>query len=273
VTANQRADPHEQDSRRLVLAMARVALAVLLLMLLPDPCRAEWWSLRAEEPYRTRPSERYARPRSSKDSRRQERRRRRSAPAAESQRAVQDGGGRPDIKPQAPPVVAFPHFPSRSIVIDTPRRKLYFVLEGDRAYAYPISVGRDGFDWTGTEAISNKQAWPDWYPPKEMRQRDPKLPEKMTGGIRNPLGAMALYLGTTLYRIHGTNDPKSVGRAASSGCFRMLNATVSHLASLVEVGTNVTVVSALPARQVRSEPPHIPIEPIDPRGAFLRVLD
>ena len=94
----------------------------------------------------------------------------------------------------------------------------------------------------------------------------------MTGGIRNPLGAMALYLGATLYRIHGTNDPRSIGRAASSGCFRMLNAAVSHLASLVEVGTNVTVVSALPARQVRSEPPHI-IAPIDPRGAFLRVLD
>ena len=108
-------------------------------------------------------------------------------------------------------------------------------------------MGRDGFRWTGTETISRKHAWPDWHPPEEMRQRDPKLPEKMTGGVRNPLGAMALYLGTTLYRIHGTNDAKSIGQAQSSGCFRMMNAAVLHLAELAEIGTTVAVVSSLPA--------------------------
>jgi lipoprotein-anchoring transpeptidase ErfK/SrfK len=147
-------------------------------------------------------------------------------------------------------MVAFPYgFPVGSIVIDSSTRKLYYVLEGNRAYSYSVAVGRDGFSWTGTENISRKQAWPDWYPPEEMRQRDPKLPEKMTGGIRNPLGAMALYLGKTLYRIHGTNDAKSIGRAQSSGCFRMLNAAVLHLANLVEVGTNVAVVPSLVADQ------------------------
>jgi lipoprotein-anchoring transpeptidase ErfK/SrfK len=159
------------------------------------------------------------------------------------------GGPRPAIAPEAPPVVAFSAaYPANSIVIDTSRRRLYFVLTGGRAYAYPISVGRDGFRWTGTQKISNKRAWPDWHPPKEMRERDPSLPEKMTGGVRNPLGAMALYLGSTLYRIHGTNDARSIGHASSSGCFRMMNANVMHLASIADVGTSVTVVHALPGR-------------------------
>jgi lipoprotein-anchoring transpeptidase ErfK/SrfK len=148
----------------------------------------------------------------------------------------------------APRVVAFQHnFPARSIVIDTNRRALYYVLGDRRAYHYPIGVGREGFSWTGAETISRKQAWPDWHPPAEMRQRDPSLPAKMTGGIRNPLGATALYLGNTLYRIHGTNDASSIGRAQSSGCFRMLNANVVHLASIAEVGTRVAVVRSLPA--------------------------
>jgi lipoprotein-anchoring transpeptidase ErfK/SrfK len=160
--------------------------------------------------------------------------------------AEQSGGPRPDIVPRTPPVVSFTaSYPAKSIVIDTSTRKLYFVLDGNQAYEYRISVGREGFNWTGTETISRKQAWPDWYPPAEMRERDPKLPEKMTGGVRNPLGAMALYLGNTLYRIHGTNDVKSIGQAQSSGCFRMLNAEVLHLASIVEVGTTVSVVNSL----------------------------
>jgi lipoprotein-anchoring transpeptidase ErfK/SrfK len=92
----------------------------------------------------------------------------------------------------APPIVAFPHdFPANSIVIDTGGRKLYYVLADKQAYEYAISVGREGFNWTGTETITRKQAWPDWYPPAEMRARDPTLPEKMTGGLRNSLGAMA----------------------------------------------------------------------------------
>lgn len=159
---------------------------------------------------------------------------------------TREGGDRPEIKPLAPSIVAFEHaYPASSIVIDVGARRLYYVLEGKQAYEYAISVGRDGFDWTGTEKISRKQAWPDWHPPAEMRERDPSLPEKMTGGLKNPLGAMALYLGDTLYRIHGTNDANSIGRAASSGCFRMLNANVLHLASLVEVGTEVSVVASL----------------------------
>jgi lipoprotein-anchoring transpeptidase ErfK/SrfK len=163
---------------------------------------------------------------------------------------VRDGGPRPEIAPVAPATVAFGHdFPAQSIVIDTGARALYFVLPDKRAYRYPISVGREGFNWNGTESISRKQAWPDWYPPAEMRERDASLPEKMTGGLKNPLGAMALYLGNTLYRIHGTNDVKSIGQAQSSGCFRMLNSAVLHLASIAEIGTPVSVVDHLPARQ------------------------
>jgi lipoprotein-anchoring transpeptidase ErfK/SrfK len=159
---------------------------------------------------------------------------------------LSDGGPRPAIAAVEPPTVAFAHdFPVNSIVIDSAGRKLYYVLPDRRAYEYSISVGREGFNWTGSETVSRKQPWPDWYPPAEMRERDPKLPEKMTGGIKNPLGAIALYLGKTLYRIHGTNDPKSIGHASSSGCFRMLNSSVLHLASIAEIGTPVSVVASL----------------------------
>lgn len=176
---------------------------------------------------------------------------------------VRDGGARPAIVPIAPPVVPFPYaYPANSIVIDSGGKRLYYVLPGQQAYAYEISVGREGFDWTGTETISRKQEWPDWHPPAEMRQRDPSLPVKMTGGLRNPLGAMALYLGSTLYRIHGTNDERSLGQAASSGCFRMMNASVMHLAGITEVGTPVHVIAALaPPRVVgdaRAAPPVAP---------------
>jgi len=167
---------------------------------------------------------------------------------------IRDGGARPTIAPVPPPVVDFPYdFPANSIVIDTGGRTLYYVLSDKRAYRYPISVGREGFNWTGTETISRNQDWPDWYPPTEMRQRDPRLPVKMAGGLRNPLGAKALYLGNTLYRIHGTNDENSIGRAESSGCFRMLNGAVSHLAAITEIGTTVSVVNSLPARQEVSQ--------------------
>jgi lipoprotein-anchoring transpeptidase ErfK/SrfK len=146
-----------------------------------------------------------------------------------------------------PRSVSFPSsFPVGSIVIDSKGRQLFFVQSPTAALHYPISVGREGFSWAGTETISRKAEWPDWHPPEEMRDRDPRLPEKMTGGIKNPLGAMALYLGNSLYRIHGTNDAKSIGRAASSGCFRMLNEHVIDLASRVDIGTTVTVVHRLP---------------------------
>ncbi|MFV0297284.1 MAG: L,D-transpeptidase, partial [Hyphomicrobiaceae bacterium] len=151
---------------------------------------------------------------------------------------------RPNISPEKPPVVYLSRKEQPgSIIIDTHGRKLYYVLSGQRAYAYPISVGRQGFTWTGTERISRIAAWPSWTPPPEMRQRQPGLPITVSGGIENPLGAKALYLGNSVYRIHGTNSPRSIGRASSSGCFRMMNKHVMHLATLAHVGTRVRVVS------------------------------
>jgi lipoprotein-anchoring transpeptidase ErfK/SrfK len=157
-----------------------------------------------------------------------------------------DGGDKPEISPEKPPVVYLDKDERPgTIIIDTSGRKLYYVLPDNRAYAYPISVGREGFDWTGTERIS--PSWPSWTPPPEMRQRQPGLPVNVSGGLINPLGAKALYLGNTIYRIHGTNNPRSIGRASSSGCFRMMNAHVVHLASLARIGTTVRVVSSYSA--------------------------
>jgi lipoprotein-anchoring transpeptidase ErfK/SrfK len=156
---------------------------------------------------------------------------------------LMSGGPRPEITPIPPKRVGFQsRYAPGTIIIDTAGRQLLLVENGGTALRYPISVGREGFSWTGEEKISRIAEWPDWHPPAEMRQRDPRLPEKMTGGIRNPLGAKALYLGNTLYRIHGTNDAKSIGRASSSGCFRMLNGHVLDLAERVAVGTKVVVV-------------------------------
>ena len=169
---------------------------------------------------------------------------------------IRSGGARPEITAQMPPTVDFAYdFPAHSIVIVTGSRKLYYVLPDQKAYEYRISVGREGFNWNGTEKVSRKQAWPDWHPPAEMRERDPSLPEKMTGGLKNPLGAIALYLGDTLYRIHGTNDVKSIGQAQSSGCFRMLNTAVLHLAAVTKIGTSVSVVPALSDRPRISRAP------------------
>jgi lipoprotein-anchoring transpeptidase ErfK/SrfK len=161
--------------------------------------------------------------------------------------ALLKGGPRPAIASVPPEHVAFNSvYASGTIVIDTSGRKLYLVQSPTEALVYPISVGREGFAWTGTESISRVAAWPDWRPPAEMRERDPRLPEKMTGGIRNPLGAKALYLGNTLYRIHGTNDERTIGRASSSGCFRMRNGHVVDLAGRVGIGTTVVVLKQLP---------------------------
>jgi hypothetical protein len=169
---------------------------------------------------------------------------------------VTNGGARPYIEPEAPKKVALENnYTPNSIIIDTAGRKLYLILSDSEAYVYPISVGRRGFAWTGTEFISRVAEWPDWHPPKEMIARDRRLPDKMTGGLRNPLGARALYLGNSLYRIHGTNDAKSIGRAASSGCFRMMNEHVVHLASMIVVGTPVTVVKRMPPLEKRVSPP------------------
>lgn len=155
-----------------------------------------------------------------------------------------DGGAKPDIKPEKPPVVYLQQKEQPgTIIVDTGGRKLYYVLPGNQAYAYPISVGRDGFTWTGTERISRIASWPSWTPPPEMRQRQPGLPITVSGGLINPLGAKALYLGNSIYRIHGTNNERSIGRASSSGCFRMMNEHVTHLATLAQVGTVVRVVA------------------------------
>jgi len=164
------------------------------------------------------------------------------------------GGPRPHISAVAPPKVAFPNsYGAGHIVIDTAGRKLYYVLSSSQAYRYPIAVGKQGFTWTGTEKISREVDWPDWRPPAEMLERKPNLPELMTGGIRNPLGAKALYLGNTLYRIHGTNDNNSIGTASSSGCIRMTNGNVTHLAGLAGVGTTVHVLSKLPSNIARAD--------------------
>ena len=163
---------------------------------------------------------------------------------------LMDGGERPPISPMPPQRVAYEsrHAPG-TIIIDTAGRQLLLLESGGSALRYPISVGREGFTWTGEEKVSRIAEWPDWHPPAEMRERDPKLPEKMTGGLKNPLGAKAIYLGNTLYRIHGTNDAKSIGRASSSGCFRMLNGHVVDLADRVRVGAKVVVVSNLRAAE------------------------
>jgi lipoprotein-anchoring transpeptidase ErfK/SrfK len=128
-----------------------------------------------------------------------------------------------------------------TIVIDTAHTYLYYVNGDGTAVRYGIGVGRDGFTWSGREKVSRMAEWPDWYPPKEMIQRQPNLPRMMAGGPGNPLGARALYLGNTLYRIHGTNEPATIGRFVSSGCIRLLNEDIEDLYSRVRVGTKVVV--------------------------------
>ena len=134
-----------------------------------------------------------------------------------------------------------------TIVIDTPHTYLYYVLGGGRAIRYGIGVGRDGFRWAGVQTVANKQEWPDWHPPQEMIERQPYLPRFMAGGPGNPLGARAMYLGNTEYRIHGTNDPTTIGKRVSSGCIRLTNEDVEDLYNRVTIGTKVVV---LPGQQL-----------------------
>ena len=139
-------------------------------------------------------------------------------------------------------VVAFPgSYRPGTIVINTSERRLYLVTAPGQALSYGIGVGRIGFTWSGTTAISAKQEWPDWTPPSQMLKRRPDLPRHMAGGIDNPLGARAMYLGSSLYRIHGSNEPETIGQAVSSGCFRMTNEDVIDLYDRVKVGTKVVV--------------------------------
>ena len=128
-----------------------------------------------------------------------------------------------------------------TIVIDSAERRLYFVMADGKAMRYGVGVGRPGFDWAGTQTISRKQEWPTWTPPASMLKRRPDLPRVMAGGPDNPMGARALYLGSTLYRIHGSNEPETIGQAVSSGCIRMLNEDVIDLYERAKVGTRVVV--------------------------------
>jgi lipoprotein-anchoring transpeptidase ErfK/SrfK len=128
-----------------------------------------------------------------------------------------------------------------TIIVNTAERRLYLVLSNGQALRYGIGVGRDGFRWGGVHRISAKKEWPGWTPPSQMLARRPDLPRHMPGGIDNPLGARAMYLGSTLYRIHGSNEPETIGQAVSSGCFRMTNEDVQDLYDRVPVGTTVVV--------------------------------
>ena len=133
--------------------------------------------------------------------------------------------------------------PKGTVIVDTKNTYLYLVLGNGQAMRYGIGVGREGFTWSGRERITKMAEWPDWRPPAEMLARDPDLPDFVPGGLKNPLGARALYLGDTLYRIHGTNDPSSIGTFKSSGCIRMLNGDVMDLYQRVSVGTQVVVLA------------------------------
>ena len=163
----------------------------------------------------------------------------------------------PEEQPEAAPAQLSPNLrrqevafvtkePAGTIVVDTPNTYLYYVLGNGRAIRYGVRVGRDGFTWTGVQKISKKSEWPDWFPPSEMIERQPYLPRFMAGGPGNPLGARAMYLGNTVYRIHGTNQPSTIGKFVSSGCIGMLNEDVSDLFDRVKVGTRVVVLPGGP---------------------------
>jgi lipoprotein-anchoring transpeptidase ErfK/SrfK len=148
----------------------------------------------------------------------------------------------PEYRPQ--PVFFRTSEAPGTIVVHTEERFLYLVQGNNKAIRYAVGVGREGFTWSGLLKISRKQEWPDWRPPPEMIQRQPYLPRFMAGGPGNPMGARALYLGETVYRIHGTNQPRTIGHAVSSGCFRLVNADVADLFDRVPVGTRVVVKQA-----------------------------
>ncbi|HYC16334.1 MAG TPA: L,D-transpeptidase [Pseudolabrys sp.] len=156
--------------------------------------------------------------------------------------------------------------PAGTIIIDTPNTYLYLVLGGGKAMRYGIGVGREGFTWAGTERISRMSEWPDWHPPSEMIDRQPYLPRFMAGGPGNPLGARALYLGKTLYRIHGTNQPSTIGTFVSSGCIRLINDDIEDLFSRVQVGTRVVVYPGKPPElaNMGTQPPAIGPAPAGP---------
>ncbi len=167
-----------------------------------------------------------------------------SEPGLPSPRITTPDGNSADVMPARlrRAVVAFPtHEAPGTIVIDTRNTQLYYVLGDNRAIRYGVGVGREGFTWSGVQTVARKQEWPDWIPPREMIARQPYLPRFVAGGPGNPLGAAAMYLGASAYRIHGTNDPSTIGKFVSSGCIRLTNADVKDLFSRVRVGAKVIV--------------------------------
>jgi lipoprotein-anchoring transpeptidase ErfK/SrfK len=142
-----------------------------------------------------------------------------------------------------------------TIIIDTPNTYLYYVLGGGQAIRYGIGVGRDGFTWSGVKQVARKAEWPDWIPPAEMIARQPYLPRFVAGGPGNPLGARAMYLGGTVYRIHGTNDPSTIGKDVSSGCIRLTNEDVADLYARVQVGAKVIVLPQTHDAIAEAQPP------------------
>ncbi len=179
------------------------------------------------------------------------------APVGADGRPLQLSALPPEEQPETGPAQLPPHLrrqevafatkePAGTIVVDTPNTYLYYVLGNGRAVRYGVRVGRDGFTWTGVQKITKKAEWPDWHPPTEMIERQPYLPRFMAGGPGNPLGARAMYLGSTVFRIHGTNQPSTIGKFVSSGCIGMLNDDVSDLFERTKVGTRVVVMPGGP---------------------------
>jgi lipoprotein-anchoring transpeptidase ErfK/SrfK len=154
--------------------------------------------------------------------------------------------------------------PAGTIIVDTAHTYLYLVLGSGKAMRYGIGVGREGFTWTGAEKVTRMAEWPDWHPPEEMISRQPYLPRFMAGGEGNPLGARALYLGQTLYRIHGTNQPSTIGTFVSSGCIRLTNDDITDLYGRVQVGTRVVVLSASPPNSAQPTTNARATEPASP---------
>jgi len=175
-----------------------------------------------------------------------------AAPQPEADPLTELFGGAPATAPSGaqgrPQAVAIPRetvsydgYAPGTVVINTSERRLYYVLGNGQAIRYGVGVGRPGFEWAGTRYISSKREWPDWTPPSQMLRRRPDLPRHMEGGVNNPLGARAMYLSGTLYRIHGSNEPETIGQAVSSGCIRMTNDDVTDLYDRVKIGTKVVV--------------------------------
>jgi len=217
----------------------KLFLILLALLFVPTYAHAQSFSFEGMEDYQFFQDRQYMRERRQR-SRAQARERRRAAPRR--QRSRRRSRYRPPVVVSEPEVVVTKTKLSPGVIyISTKSRKLYYSLEQHKAIMYPIAVGKRGFAWSGVEKVTAIKNWPDWRPPDEMRIRDRSLPKLVKGGPKNPLGAAAIYLGDTLYRVHGTNDPRSIGTNTSSGCIRMHNKHVLHLIKYINIGTEVVV--------------------------------